>query len=211
MINVPVSTAVQVDYEGLEKNMFYLKVWNSESSSFVFIFFSLQSFETQCRCDNRFDVTAKLRDTTKCYGFCLTAVFDWFVYLHTWLYSEGLAGKVRLKPTFNFCFRYCGTTKKKDLTLMFAVFSEWTAFIRWRVFIRLGVFWLSSLATKGLDADHHRKRTKTLPWLFFFFFCTLKIHISFCQRTSAFYDWSHILFILSDLYPFRYLSLFSLV
>lgn len=106
-----------------------------------------------------------------------------------------------LNPIFH--FRYCGTTM--DLMLKCSLCSQNGLLSLVDRFIGLGVFCLSSLAAKDLDAYHHCTCTKILPWLFLFFFCTFKIHTSFCQRTSAFYSWSNILFILLDLYPFRYL------
>lgn len=68
-------------------------------------------------------------------------------------------------------------------------------------------FFLSSLCCKRswCLSSVYPHRNFTMTFSFFFLFCTYKIHISFCQRTSAFYSWSNILFILSDLYPFRYL------
>lgn len=91
------------------------------------------------------------------------------------------------------------------------VFWGWTASLV-DTFIRLGVFlprisyWKNKnkKQKKVLDA-FHCFCTKMLPWHVFPSFCIFKMHISFCQRTSAFYSWSSILFILSDLYLFRYL------
>lgn len=92
---------------------------------------------------------------------------------------------------------------QKNFMFMCSLFSERTTFTCWLVYQPWSVFCLSSLAAKVLDASHHRTCTKMFarpsshPFLYF--------NISFCWRTSAFYDWSNILFILSDLYAFRYL------
>lgn len=95
-------------------------------------------------------------------------------------------------------FRACGTWEEFHVHL-FTVFRM-DYFHLLTGLSALECFCLSSLAAKVLDASHHRictkmfPRTSSHPFLYF--------NISFCWRTSAFYDWSNILFVLSDLCPF---------
>lgn len=90
-------------------------------------------------------------------------------------------------------------------------FHSWTGFIGLGVLFCFGLDFfflflpLIPFAAKDLDAYHQCTRTVISPWLLFFFFVLIRFIFHFCQRTSAFYSWSSILFILSDLYPFRYL------
>lgn len=133
---------------------------------------------------------------------CFTGIYVYaYLTVQSSLVSEG-----RLKPTFH--FRYCGTIM--DLTLKRSLCSQ-NGLLSLDRFIGLGVC---------LPLIPYCKRSRCFSSLYlhrnvaltFFFFCTFKMHISFCQRTSAFYSWSSILFILPDLYhPFRYLGHYSLV
>lgn len=97
-------------------------------------------------------------------------------------------------------FRSCGTWEGFSVC---ALLSEWTASTCWLVFQPWSVVashLLLQTFSMPLIIVSAPKRCPDLsshPFLYF--------NISFCRRTSAFYDWSNILFILSDLYPFRYL------
>lgn len=123
-----------------------------------------------------------------------------YMYMHILLYSRASSVRGGLNSTFH--FRYCGTIK--DLTLKRSLCSQNGRLSLVVRFIGLGVlfFCLSSLPAKDPDASHHCTCTKMLSWLFFLL---LRCIFHFVKRTSAFYSWSSILFILPDLYPFRYL------
>lgn len=143
-------------------------------------------------------LTITLHDTTML-RFIFMTVFHWYIcicILNCTVKPCQRGGG--LNP--HFIFRYCGTIKGFNVAKV-TVFSEWTAFT-------CSVY----RAWSVLPLIPYRKRSWCFSSLYLhqnvaltFFFCTFKMHISFCQRTSAFYSWSSILFILPDLYPFRYL------
>lgn len=141
-------------------------------------------------------LTITLHDTTKCCDLSLWQCFTG-IYVYAYLtVQSSLVSEGRLKPTFH--FRYCGTIK--DLTFKRSLCSQNGLLSLVDRFVGLGVFCLLS-AKRFLMLLIIVPAPKCWPD----FFCTFKMHISFCQRTSAFYSWSSILFILPDLYPFRYL------
>lgn len=99
-------------------------------------------------------------------------------------------------------FRSCGTSEEFHVYVFTILRTDYFHLLTG--LSALECFCLSSLAAKVLDASHHHRictkmfaRRSSHPFLYF--------NISFCWRTSAFYDWSNILFIWSDLYAFRYL------
>lgn len=167
------STAVPTDYEGLLKCLFYLKMWSCWKSSFTlgFLFCNGHSFwNSQCQCPNWLNVTAyhnapwHYKNVTIYLWQCFTGIYVYaYLTVQSSLVSEG-RGQGGLKPTFH--FRYCGTIK--DLTLKRSLCSQ-NGLLPLVRFIGLGVFCLSSLSAKDLDASHHCTCTKMLPWLFLYF------------------------------------------
>lgn len=150
-------------------------------------------------------LTITLHDTTKCYDFSLWQCFTG-IYVYAYLtVQSSLVSEGRLKPTLH--FRYCGTIK--DLTLERSLCSQNGLLSPVDRFIGLGVFCLSSLTAKDLDASHHCTCTKMLPWLFFFVLLRCIFHFVrgpvLSTADPAFYL-SYLIFILSDIW-----SLLSLV
>lgn len=180
-------------------------MWSCWNHHWIFFFFFVMDIHFKTHHANVITgsmllLTITLHDTTKCCDLSLWQCFTG-IYVYAYLtVQSSLVIEGRLKPTFH--FRYCGTIK--DLTLKRSLCSQNGLLSLVDRFIGLGVFlplipyckWSWCFSSLYL----HQNVALT------FFFCTFKMHISFCQRTSAFYSWSGIiLFILSDLYPFRYL------
>jgi len=146
-------------------------------------------------------LTITLHDTTKCCDLSLWQCFTG-IYVYAYLTVQlSLVSEGRLKPTFH--FRYCGTIKdltseKRSLCSQNGLLSPVDRFIR------LGVVFASFFPP-------YCKRSWCFSSLYLHqnvaltFFVLLRCIFHFVKRTSAFYSWSSILFILPDLYPFRYL------
>lgn len=146
-------------------------------------------------------LTITLHDTTKCCDLSLWQCFTG-IYVYAYLtVQSSLVSEGRLKPTFH--FRYCGTIK--DLTsekghrvLSMDCFHLLIGLSGLELFLPLFFFPYCKRSWCFSSLYLHQNVALT-------FFVLLRCIFHFVKRTSAFYSWSSIVFILPDLYPFRYL------